>query len=389
MTRRYYAGRDYRHALSIEELRRVALRRLPRFQAEYVEGGSEDEAALRRNRSILERIAWLPRMLQGTGVPVLSREILGDSLHMPLVIAPTGFNGMLWPDGDLALAKAAEQAGIAFTLSTVGNYEVAAMNRALKVPAWFQLYPLKDAKTADRLIDKAQEAGCTKLVVTVDVPSLGAREWDQRNYARPLKLSASSIVDVLQHPRWLTQVMLPKGAPKFANIAEFLPARAQSALQGVRFMGTQINPGLAWADMERMRARWQGKFVLKGLLCVEDAQRAADIGCDGIVLSNHGGRQLDSCVTGIEVVGQVAAAVGDRMTILVDGGFRRGGDVLKALALGADGVMLGRAPLYGLAAGGEAGVGHALHLLRIEMERALTLLGCHSLDELGPQLIRT
>jgi (S)-mandelate dehydrogenase len=204
-----------------------------------------------------------------------------------------------------------------------------------------------------------------------------------------LKLSASSILDVLTHPRWLTQVMLPKGPPTFANIAEFLPAGAQSALQGVRFMGTQINPGLNWADMERMRGRWKGKFVLKGLLCVEDAQRAADIGCDGIVLSNHGGRQLDSCVTGIEVVGQVAAAVGDRLTILVDGGFRRGNDVLKALALGADGVMIGRAPLYGLAAGGAAGVEHVLSLLRMEMERALTLLGCHSLDELGPQLIRT
>ena len=388
MSRRYYAGRDYRRSLSIEELRRVALRRLPRFQAEYLEGGAEDEVALRRNRSIFERITWVPRMLVGTGIPDLSRQVLGDALHMPIVIAPTGFNGMLWPDGDLALAKAADASGIAFTLSTVSNYEVAALNAQLKKPSWFQLYPLKDTKTADRIIDKAQEAGCTKLVVTVDVPALGAREWDQRNYRRPLKLSGSSILDVLLHPRWLTQVMLPKGAPKFANIAEFLPAGAQSALQGVRFMGTQINPALCWADMERMRGRWKGKFLLKGLLSVEDAQRAAEIGCDGIVLGNHGGRQLDSCVTGIEVVGQVAAAVGDRMTILVDGGFRRGNDVLKAIALGADAVMVGRAPLYGLAAGGAAGVEHSLSLLRIEMERALTLLGCHSLDELGPQLIR-
>jgi (S)-mandelate dehydrogenase len=221
------------------------------------------------------------------------------------------------------------------------------------------------------------------------VPALGAREWDQRNYRRPLKLSLSSIADVLTHPRWLTQVMLPKGPPEFANISEFLPAGARSALQGVRFMGTQINPGLCWEDMERMRARWRGKFVLKGILSVEDAQRAADIGCDGIVLGNHGGRQLDSCVSGIEVVGAVAAAVGDRMTILVDGGFRRGGEVLKALALGADAVMIGRAALYGLAAGGEAGVSHALSLLRMEMERTMTLLGCHSLDEVGPHLLHS
>lgn len=389
MTRRYYAGADYRRALSIEELRRVARNRLPHFEMEYVEGGAEDEVALRRNRSIFERITWLPRMLVGTGLPDLSRTVLGEPLHMPVVIAPTGFNGMLWPQGDLALAKAADAAGIAFTLSTVSNYDVIALNPQLQRPAWFQLYPLKDQKTSDRLIERAQAAGCDKLVVTVDVPALGAREWDQRNYSRPLKLSASSVLDVLLHPRWLWQVMLPKGAPEFANLTEFLPPGARSALQGVRFMGTQINPTLNWADIERMRARWQGKLLLKGILCVEDAKRSLEAGADGIVLSNHGGRQLDSCATGIELVGQCAAEVGGKLALLVDGGFRRGGDVLKAIALGADAVMIGRPALYGLAAGGEAGVAHALGLLRVEMERAMTLLGCHSLAQLGPQLIKT
>jgi (S)-mandelate dehydrogenase len=389
MSRKYYAGRDFTRASTIEELRRVALRRLPQFEAEYLEGGAEDEISLRRNRSIFERITWIPRMLAGAGVPDLSREILGDALHLPLIIAPTGFNGMLWPQGDLALAKAAEAAGIAFTLSTVSNYEVAALNRALQRPAWFQLYPFKDHKALDRLLDHVAASGCDKLVVTVDVPALGAREWDQRNYVKPLQLSLSSILDVLMHPRWLTQVMLPKGAPEFANLREFLPPDAHSALQGVRFMGTQINPSLCWADMERVRARWKGKMLLKGILCVEDAERCADMGCEGVVLGNHGGRQLDSCVTGIELVGAVAAKLGDRLTILVDGGIRRGSDVLKALALGADGVMIGRAALYGLAAGGEAGVSHALNLLRVEMERSMTLLGCHTLDALGPQLIRS
>ena len=389
MTRRYYAGADFRRALSIEELRRVAHNRLPRFEMEYVEGGAEDEVALRRNRSIFERITWLPRMLVGTGLPDVSRTVLGESLHMPLVIAPTGFNGMLWPQGDLALARAAEAAGIAFTLSTVSNYDLLQLNAQLQRPAWFQLYPLKDQKTSDRLIERAQAAGCDKLVVTVDVPALGAREWDQRNYSRPLKLSPSSVLDVLLHPRWLWQVMLPKGAPEFANLTEFLPAGARSALQGVRFMGTQINPTLNWADIERMRALWRGKLVLKGILCVEDAKRSLEVGADGIVLSNHGGRQLDSCATGLELVGQCAAELGGKLALLVDGGFRRGSDVLKAVALGADAVMIGRPALYGLAAGGEAGVAHALGLLRVEMERAMTLLGCHSLDELGPQLIKT
>jgi (S)-mandelate dehydrogenase len=183
--------------------------------------------------------------------------------------------------------------------------------------------------------------------------------------------------------------MLPKGAPEFANLTEFLPSGARSALQGVRFMGTQINPTLNWADIERMRERWRGKLLLKGILNVDDAKRSLEAGADGIVLSNHGGRQLDSCATGIELVGQCAAEVGGRLAILVDGGFRRGGDVLKAVALGADAVMIGRPALYGLAAGGEAGVAHALGLLRVEMERAMTLLGCHSLDQLGPHLIQT
>jgi (S)-mandelate dehydrogenase len=387
--RSYYAGRDFRRASTIEELRRVAMQRVPRFVFEYVEGGAEDEVSLRRNRDVFERITWLPRTLVGLTIPDLATELFGESLHLPLVIAPTGFNGMLWPLGDLALAKAASAAGIPFTLSTVSNYDVVKMGRELPGKIWFQLYPVKDQKTADRLVDRAAEAGCTRLVVTSDTPVLGAREWDRRNYRDPMQLSLASILDVLAHPRWLKQVMIPRGAPEFANLAEFLPAGSRSALQGVRFMGTQINPSLCWADIERLRQRWSGSLILKGILCADDARRSLDAGADGIVLSNHGGRQLDTTVAGIEALPAVRAAVGDKLTVLVDGGFRRGADVLKALALGADGVMLGRAALYGLGAGGEAGVSHALSLLRVEMERVLTLLGCRSLDELGPHVVRS
>ena len=389
MTRSYYSGRDFRRASTIEELRRVAMRRVPRFAFEYLEGGAEDEVTLRRNRDVFERITWLPRTLVGTGMPDMSAELFGESLHLPLVIAPTGFNGMLWPQGDLALARAAAAAGIPFTLSTVSNYDVVKMGAEFPGRIWFQLYPVKDPKTLDRLVDRAAEAGCTKLVVTSDVPALGAREWDQRNYRQPMKLSLGSMLDVLAHPRWLKQVMIPNGAPQFANLTEFLPPGSRSALQGVRFMGTQINPSLSWADMERLRRRWTGQLILKGILCVDDARRSVEAGADGIVLSNHGGRQLDTTISGVELLPAVSAAVGDRLTILVDGGFRRGSDVLKALALGADGVMIGRAALYGLAAGGEEGVSRALGLLRGEMERALMLLGCHTLEELGPHLIRS
>jgi (S)-mandelate dehydrogenase len=197
------------------------------------------------------------------------------------------------------------------------------------------------------------------------------------------------VLDVLGHPGWLRRVMIPNGAPEFANLKEFLPPGAQSALAGVRFMGTQINSKLSWADMELLRRRWQGKLVLKGILCVDDAKRAAEMGADGIVLSNHGGRQIDACVSGVELLPAVSAEVGGRLCVLVDGGFRRGSDVLKAMALGAHGVMIGRPALYGLAAGGQAGVSHALNLLRTEMERTLTLLGCRNLGELGRHLVRS
>lgn len=389
MKRRHYGGGDFRRAITIEDLRHVARRKLPNFSFEYLEGGAEDEVALRRNRDVFERIAWLPRTLAGVGAPDLSTELLGEDCHLPLVIAPTGFNGMLWPQGDRALAKASADAGVPFTLSTVSNYPLAKLTAEVPDRIWFQLYPFKDQNFIDRLVDLAAGAGCRTLVVTTDVPVLGAREWDQRNYRAPMKLSSANLVDVLRHPGWLRRVMIPKGAPQFENLREFLPPGVDSALAGVRFMGTQLNPRLSWQDMEHIRRRWPGKLVLKGILCLEDAKRSVDVGADGIVLSNHGGRQLDSCVSGVELLPAVCAEVGDRLCVLVDGGFRRGSDVIKALALGANGVMIGRAALYGLAAGGEAGVAHALGLLRMEMERVMTLLGCRNLAELGRHLIRS
>jgi len=389
MRRAHYAGRDFRRAITIEDLRRIARRKLPNFSFEYVEGGAEDELSLKRNRDVFERIAWLPRTLAGVGTPDLATEILGDTCHLPLVIAPTGFNGLLWPQGDLALARAAADAGIPFTLSTVSNYSLAQMAAQVPGRTWFQLYPVKDTSVIDRLIDRAQEAGCRTMMVTTDVPIFGAREWDQRNYRAPMKLSLPSVLDVLAHPAWLWRVMIPHGPPKFENLTDFLPPGAHSAMVGARFMGTQINARLSWEDMERIRGRWKGKLVLKGILCVEDARRSVEVGADGIVLSNHGGRQIDSSISGVEVLPAVSAEVGGKLIVLVDGGFRRGSDVLKAIALGAHGVMIGRAALYGLAAGGQAGVTHALTMLRAEMERTMMLLGCRTLSELGRHLVRT
>lgn len=389
MKRAHYAGRDFRRAITIEDLRRIARRKLPNFSFEYVEGGAEDEVTLRRNRDVFERIAWLPRALVGAGPPNLGTEIFGRPIGLPLVVAPTGFNGLLWPQGDIALARAATAAGIPFTLSTASNCAVGRLAAAVPGDLWFQLYAYKDPKVVDRIIDRAGEAGCGVLVITADAPVLGAREWDQRNYRAPMKLSVASMLDVLLHPRWLQQVMLPSGPPTFENLAEFLPPGQYSALIGAKYSFSQINSRLSWHDVERIRSRWPGKLVVKGLLCVEDARRSVEVGADGIVLSNHGGRQLDGAVSGVELLPAVAAELGERLTLLVDGGFRRGTDVLKALALGADAVMVGRPVLYGLAAGGEAGASHALQLLRAEMDRALMLLGCRDVAELGRHLIRS
>jgi (S)-mandelate dehydrogenase len=204
-----------------------------------------------------------------------------------------------------------------------------------------------------------------------------------------MQLRLSRKLDVLAHPRWLWQVMVPRGAPRFENLVEFLPPGSQSAMVGAKYMGTQINSRLSWEDIARMRERWKGKLILKGILSVDDARRAAESGVDGIVLTNHGGRQLDSCVSAIEVLPAITAEVGGRLTVLVDGGIRRGSDILKALALGAHGVLVGRAVLYGLAAGGEAGASHAINLLRTEMERTMTLLGCRTIAEVGRHLIRS
>ncbi len=389
MKRGHYTGRDFRRAITIEDLRRIARRRLPNFSYEYVEGGAEDEATLRRNRDVFSRVAWLPRALVGAGPADIGTEVFGRQINMPIVIAPTGFNGLLWPQGDIALARAAAAAGIPFTLSTASNCAVGRLAAAVQGNQWYQLYAYKDQSVVDRLIDRVAEAGCEVLVITADAPVLGAREWDQRNYSLPMKLSLANKLDVLRHPRWLAQVMLPSGAPTFENLVEFLPPGQYSALVGAKYSFSQINSRLSWHDVERIRRRWSGKLVVKGLLCVDDARRSVEVGADGIVLSNHGGRQLDGAVSGVELLPAVAAEVGAQLTVMVDGGFRRGGDVLKAIALGADAVMVGRATLYGLAAGGEAGASHALGVLRAEMDRAMLLLGCASISDLGRHLIHS
>lgn len=385
--RSYYRGRDFRRAINIEELRRVAQRSLPRFSLEYVEGGAEDEVTLRRNRSVFEEIAFLPRTLVGVGQRDLSTELFGARIALPFVIAPTGLNGMLRHRADFSLARAAASAGIPFTLGTLGTAKIEDLVAEVG-PVWFQVYNMRAREFWERLVRRAEQAGCPALLVTSDAPVFGNREWDVRNYAAPAKLTFRNKLEVLRHPRWLLDVMIRQGGPRFENLSEILPKGDTRAVKGARYVTAQLDPTLNWDDVRALRKLWPRALIVKGIMTIEDARTALDLGADGIVLTNHGGRQLDGAVSPMEILPEVADAVGDRLTILIDSGFRRGADIAKALALGARAVLIGRATLYGVAAGGEAGAAHALEILRSELDRVMALVGCTSVRELGPHLLR-
>jgi (S)-mandelate dehydrogenase len=241
---------------------------------------------------------------------------------------------------------------------------------------------------AESIVKRAQAAGFEALVFTTDANVFGHREWDRRNYVRPGRLKLRTMLDILRHPGWLRTVLLRNGIPELRNLADFLPKGGASAVGGSTIIPTLFGPNITWQDIDWLRGIWNGKLLIKGVLSVSDAERAVSVGCDGIVLTNHGGRQLDYCVAPFEVLPDIAAAVGKKMTIIVDSGFRRGTDIVKALALGAHAIMLGRATLYGLAAGGEAGVSRALEILTIEIDRVLGQLGINSVADLGPHLLR-
>ena len=386
--RRLAAETDLARTLCIADLREIARRRVPHFAFEYVEGGSEDEATLRANRTAFEAWRFVPQTLVDTSARHARVTLFGKEIRAPLVIAPTGMNGILCRDGDVALASAAAKAGIPFSLSTVSTTKLEEVAARAGGRLWMQLYVMRDRRVAEHIVKRAHTAGFEALVFTTDANVFGYREWDRRNYLRPGKLKFRNMLDVLRHPAWLQSVVLRSGLPEFKNFAEFLPKGGASAIGGSTIIPTLFGPTITWQDIDWLRGLWPGKLLIKGVLSVSDAERAASLGCDGIVLTNHGGRQLDSCVAPIEVLPDIAAAVGKKLTIVIDSGFRRGTDIVKALALGAHAIMLGRATLYGLAAGGEAGVQRALEILTLEIDRVLGQLGVNSVADLGPHLLR-
>jgi (S)-mandelate dehydrogenase len=386
--RRPFDGGDLERALNIADLRAVARRRVPHFVFEYVEGGAEDEASLRCNRTSFEALRLIPQTLVDTSNRHLRTEILGRPAAAPLVIGPTGLNGMLHADGDIGLARAAAHLGIPFTLSTMSTTRLEDVAKQAGGRLWMQLYVMKNRAVAEDIMTRAAAAGYEALVFTTDANVFGSREWDRRSYQAPGKPTLRARLDALRHPGWLRSVIMANGIPRFRNLEGFLPPGAASAVGGSTIIPKLFEATITWDDITWIRRFWPRKLLIKGVLSVPDAERAVALGCDGIVLTNHGGRQLDSCVAPIDVLPEIAAAVGKRLSIIIDGGFRRGTDVIKALSLGANAAMTGRATLYGLAANGERGVERALEMLTTEMERAMGQLGVNSVADLGPHIIR-
>ncbi|HET9664415.1 MAG TPA: alpha-hydroxy acid oxidase [Burkholderiales bacterium] len=378
---------NHRTALNIDDLRRIAERRLPRVAWEFLERGAEDETTLAENRAAFERIRLAPRTLVDVSRRSQQVSLFGRTYGAPFGIAPTGAAGLYSFEADVALARAAAAAGVPFVLSTASFVALERVAREAGGSKWFQLYMSKDREAARTLVARARDAGYEALVVTTDVPVGGNREFNRRNgFEIPFRLNVRNAVDGMLHPHWLINVfmrtLLTSGVPRFRNtdVGGRIVARNLGEFRARR-------EALDWSDFGWLREFWPGKLLVKGVLTVEDALQAARRGADGIFVSNHGGRQLDGAPAPVEVLPEIAAAVGDRLKIMFDGGVRRGSDIVKALALGADMVFVGRAPLYGVCAGGEPGVTRVLEILRSEVDRVMALLGCPAVEALDSRCL--
>ena len=375
---------------NIFDLREIALKRVPKGVFEFMDRGTEDEVSLRNNRAVFDRMRFKTRTFVDVSKRHQDTTIFGVKHKMPLVIAPTGTAGLMWYEGELALARAAKAAGIPFTLATGSMTAMERVADEAGGDLWFQLYLWPDRSFSHELVERAKAAGYKALMVTVDGVSAGNREYNIRNgFTIPFTYSARAIIDMLTHPRWLLGVMLrylvTTGMPMYANYPAAARARLTVGPMGRSSLRTD---SINWSDLDALRKIWPHKLIVKGILDPQDAATAVDHGADGICASNHGGRNLDGIVSPIEVLPEIVDAVGKRATVFVDSGFRRGTDVVKALALGAHAVMIGRSTLYGVAAGGEAGAARALEIYREEISRVLALLGCRSIADLGPQYLQ-
>ncbi|HKF77734.1 MAG TPA: alpha-hydroxy acid oxidase [Candidatus Dormibacteraeota bacterium] len=372
--------------LTVEDYRRESQRRLPRAVFDFIDGGAEDEVTLRRNREAFGRIGLVPRVLADVHEVDTATSVLGRRLASPLLLAPTGLCGMATSRGEIPSARAAVEAGVIFTASCMSSVTLEEIAREAPGEHWFQLYVWRDRGLTRSLIDRAAAAGYRALVVTVDTPVLGRRERDLRNGATiPPRITVRNALDTLRRPRWLlTMARGPR--PTFANVAG--PSAGLRPFALSPFVNGLFDPTVTWADLGWIRGLWRGPLLVKGVMCAEDAREAVAQGAAGIVVSNHGGRQLDGAPATMEVLPEVVEAVGGEVEVLLDSGIRRGADVARALALGARACMVGRAYLYGLAVGRQQGVARVLGILGTELERSMALMGCARVADLGPDCVR-
>jgi isopentenyl diphosphate isomerase/L-lactate dehydrogenase-like FMN-dependent dehydrogenase len=376
-------------AVNIEDLRELARRRVPRIVFNYIDGGAEDEWTLRENRRAFDTITFRPRNAVAVPACDLRTRVLGMELSMPLLLAPVGYLRVMHPDGEIAAARATGKAGVGLILSTVSGHRLEDVKAASTGQVWYQLYLTGGRAAAENALRRAMDAGYTALVITIDSTVIGQRDRELRDGMEQLLRGSiwskiPFVPQVLVRPRWLTRFLLDGGLPDMPNIVS-----PESGVLRVRDAHTAMKrEAFAWDDMQWIRALWKGPIVIKGVLSAEDAKHSLDNGAAAVVVSNHGGRQLDGVPASLQVLPEVVAAVNDQAEVLIDSGIRRGSDIVRAISLGARAVLCGRAYAYGLAAGGEAGVTRALDLLRSDLERCLKLLGCPSVSALNKSYVR-
>jgi L-lactate dehydrogenase (cytochrome) len=375
--------------VNIHDLREIARRRLPRGVFDYLDGGAEGEVTLRENCRVFEDVVFRPRQAVAIPEPDLRSKVLGQELALPAILAPVGYSRLIHPSGEVAAAMEAGVAGTIYTLSTISAYKLEDVKAATTGPAWFQLYLVGGREVAEGAIERARVAGFSALVVTIDTAVAGMRERDQGNGLKQLLGSSvfakiPYIPNILMHPRWLAGFLMDGGTPDLQNIVE--PGKGPMPLMDVT--AALARAVVTWEDLRWLRKVWPGPIVIKGVLTDEDAKRAVDEGAAAIIVSNHGGRQLDGVSATLRALPEIVGAVGGRVEVLMDGGIRRGSDIVKAICLGARAVLIGRAYAYGLAAAGQAGVARAIDILRTDIERTLLLLGCPSIAALDQSFVR-
>lgn len=383
-----YSPRDYQRCYRIADLRAVARRRIPRPMFDYLDGGADDEVALARNSSAFGHWQLLHRTLVDVAEVDMTTTVMGERIAWPVVLAPTGMTRLFHHEGELAVARAAAAAGTVYSLSSMSTFPIEVVGAHTSGPKWFQIYVWRDRSILRDLIARCKAAGYRGLMLTVDVPTFGKRERDYRNgMTVPPRLTPASVLDIVRHPYWLWHYLT---SPKLtlANVEGRAPQHTGALSTLTTYVNSLFDPSVTWEDLAWMIEEWGGPFAVKGIIHPDDAARAAALGVSAVIVSNHGGRQLDHAASPIEMLPEIVAAVEGRAEVVLDGGVRRGTDVLKALALGARACMIGRAYLYGVAAGGEPGVRRALDILQDEVKRGMQLVGCRSLAEIGPHCLR-